>query len=46
MGKEELAKQAFKKGYEIGYGVEELSSTDHKVINKKFDEWWSKNVEE
>lgn len=46
MDKEEIAKQAFEKGYEIGYGVEELSSMDQKVIDQKFDDWWSKNVEE
>jgi len=42
----QTAKEAFVKGYEIGYGVEELSRMDYKVTDQKFEDWWSKNVEE
>jgi len=41
-----IAKRAMKYGHEIGYGVEELGDMDQKVIDQKFDEWWSANEEE
>jgi len=46
MVEKELVKEAFAQGYELGYGVEELSRMDEKVIENQFEQWWSTNHDE
>lgn len=41
----DVAFEAYREGYKLGHDVEELDSMDKKLIENRFERWWSINYE-
>lgn len=39
----EIALAAYRQGYELGKGVEELQPIHRRVLKEQFKRWWDKN---
>lgn len=46
MTEKDRLKEAFKQGYDLGYGVEDLDDIDTRMVESRFEQWYKREYEE